>query len=344
MWLIDRLRNRSEADKPIVNDSSAPLASVLIRSMDRPSLQRALRSAARQTWPNVEIVVVAACGRSHRQLPETILGRSVRLVFPDPDSRIPRPQAANACLEAANGEWLNFLDDDDELLPDHLATLLNAPRPAGERLVYSTARVNDKRGKPIARVGQPGHHLQLYFHSRSAFSAMAVHRSLVDEGVRFDPEFLVHEDHDFQIACAARTQFLFVDAITCLWNAQVGDSGCGFGSNDNPRQRIETVTRIRQKWESTLNRWLRNIDALTMAGKFYLDARDFPAALECLERALAKRGNDANVLNLCAMANLGSGDDARAELLIKRALRRLPRHPLLRENLEKIHNARRGLA
>lgn len=343
MWLIDRLRKQPEAEPPIVNDPSVPLASVLIRSMDRRHLHRALRSAARQTWPNVEIVVIAACGRSHKPLPESILGRPLRLVFPEPDQRLLRPQAANACLEAAHGEWLNFLDDDDELLPEHLSTLLNAPRPGKERVIYATTRVNDKKGKPTARVGQPGHHVQLYFHSRSTFSAMSFHRSLLDEGVRFDLEFLVHEDHDFQIACAERTQFLHVDAITSIWNAQIGDSGCGFGDNDNPQQRIETVTRIRKKWESTLNRWLRNADALTMAGKFYLDTQDFPAALECMERALVKRGNDANVLNLCAMANLHGGDVARAEALITRALRRLPQHPMLRENLEKIRSARGNL-
>ncbi|HET8940403.1 MAG TPA: glycosyltransferase [Rudaea sp.] len=340
MWLIDRLRKKAESDTPIINDPSVPLVSVLIRSMDRPCLQRALRSAARQTWGNVEIAVVAACGRSHRPLPDTILGRPVRLVFADDGAPLLRPQAANACIEAARGQWLNFLDDDDELLPEHLTTLLSAPRPGKERVIYATTRANDKNGKPTARVGQPGHHVQLYFHSRATLCAMVFERSLIDEGVRFDPEFLVHEDHDFQIACAQRTQFLFVDAIVSIWNAQVGDSGCGFGANDNPRLRMESVARIRVKWQSTLNRWLRNADALTMAGKFYLDARDFPPALEFLERALTRRGNDANVLNLCAMANLYSGNAARAEALITRALRRLPQHPLLHQNLEKIRTAR----
>lgn len=344
MWLIDRLRNKPEADTPILNDPSVPLASVLIRSMDRPLLERAVRAAARQTWPNVEIIVVAACGRSHRSLPETFLGRPLRLVYPDPDRHLPMAQAANACLEAARGEWMNFLDDDDELLPEHLSTLLNAPRPGKERVIYSTARVDDKHGKPIARVGHPGHHVQLYFHSRSTPCGMCFHRSLVDEGVRCDPEQTVHEDHDFQIACATRTQFLFVDAITSIWNAQIGASGCGFGANNNPKLRIEAVTRIRKKWKSSLDRWLRNVDALTMAGKFYLDGKDFSAALECLERALIKRSSDANVLNLCAMANLHTGDIGRAELLITRALRRLPQHPLLRENLETIRNSGHGLA
>ena len=340
MWPFNRLTRNVAADTPVANDASLPLASILIRSMDRPTLQRALRSAALQTWGNVEIVVVAACGARHKPLPETLLGRPVRLVLPQPDRPLPRPEAANACLEAARGEWLNFLDDDDELDPAHLRTLLTAPRPGRERVIYASARANDRKGKPIARIGTGGSHVQLYFHSRSVLSSTAVHRSLVDEGVRFDPTFAVHEDHDFQIGCATRTAFLFVDAVTCIWNAQIGDSGCGLGPNDDPAQRIAHVARLREKWQTVFKRWLSNADALTLAGAQYLEGGDIPAALECLERALALRGNDAHVLSLCGMANFRDGNVERAESLLARAVKRLPKHQGLRENLAIIRAAR----
>jgi tetratricopeptide (TPR) repeat protein len=341
MWLLDRLKRKHDDEATRSNDPSLPLASVLIRSMDRPTLQHAVHSAARQSYGNVEIVVGAACGQRHKPLPEQVLGRPLRLVFPEPDRRLPRPDAANACLEAAHGEWLNFLDDDDELLPEHLSTLLAAPRHARERVVYSVARVNDRKGKPVARIGNNGSHVQLFFHSRAVPCALALQRSLVEEGVRFDPAFPVHEDHDFQIACATRTPFLFVDAVTCVWNAQLGDSGCGMGPNDDPAQRIATVTRLREKWQDTFERWLRNAAALSAAGAQYLDAGDLPAALECLERALALHGSDAHVLNLCGMANFRSGDLARAEALLVKATKRLPKHPGLRENLAAIRAARK---
>jgi hypothetical protein len=350
MWLIDRLRGKSTradepADQPVVNDPGVALVSILVRSMDRPTLQRALRSAARQTWRNLEIVVVAACGRSHRRLPDSILGRPLRLIHADPDRpdsdrRLPRPEAANACLDAARGEWLNFLDDDDELLPEHLATLLNAPRPGKERVVFSATRVDDRKGRQIGRISLPGNHVQLYFHSRSMLGATVFHRSLIDEGARFDADFPVHEDHDFQVACATRTQFLFIDTVSSIWNAQIGNSGCGFGSNDDMAQRREAVIRLREKWASVFNRWLRNADALIFVGKQYLDGGDMPAALECLERALALRSNDATALNLCGMANLHSGNLDRAETLLSRAVKRLPKQQALRDNLALIRSRR----
>ena len=116
--------------------SSTPLVSILIRSMDRPTLDRAIASAVRQTWPNVEVVVVAACGNVHRPLPSPQEGREVRLIVRD--GKLPRPEAANVALESARGEWLNFLDDDDELMPQHVETLMNARGDA--RIVYSRLR------------------------------------------------------------------------------------------------------------------------------------------------------------------------------------------------------------
>ena len=94
----------------------ADLVSVLVRSMDRPTLDRALDSAAAQTWPDLEIVVVAACGRSHRALPNEYRGRALRLVFGDDNRRLPRPEAANIALDAARGiltaeQWKKVPED-----------------------------------------------------------------------------------------------------------------------------------------------------------------------------------------------------------------------------------------
>ena len=318
--------------------AAAPLVSILIRSMDRPTLQRALHSAAAQTWPNLEIVVVAACGASHRDLPTWFEGRPLRLVRSG--STLPRPQAANAALDAAHGKWINFLDDDDELLPHHVATLMNAPRARGERVLFSATNVLAADGQVLGQVSHAGNHVQLYFHSRATTCAILLHRSLIDEGVRFDPAFHVHEDHDFQVNCASRTEFRFVEAATCVWHAQAGESGCGFGVNDDKAQRQRALRQVRQKWAACFSRWLGDADALLFTGQHYLKGRDFPSALECLERALALRPGDVNAQNLCGMANFHCGRLERAELLLAHALQQLPRHRALQENLALIRARR----
>lgn len=316
----------------------APLVSILIRSMDRPTLRRALRSAAAQTWPNLEIVVVSACGAMHRDLPQRFEGRPLRLIRCV--QKLTRPQAANAALEAAHGKWVNFLDDDDELLPHHIARLMNAPRAHNERVVFSATCVLAADGRVLGQVSHAGNHVQLFFHSRAATCAMLLQRRLIDDGARFDPEFAVHEDHDFQVNCASRTEFCFVEEVTCVWHAQAGESGCGFGANDDKPQRQRALRKVRLKWAECFSRWLADADALLFTGQQYLKGRDYPSALECLERALALRPGDINAQNLCGMANYNCGHVERAEQLLAHALRQLPGHCALQENLALIRRKR----
>ena len=315
--------------------AEAPLVSILIRSMDRPTLARALDTAAAQTHPKLELVVVAACGSVHRPLPESWKGRPLRLVVAPGGTRLPRPEAANLCLESARGEWLNFLDDDDELLPAHVETLLRAASDRDDaRVLYAKARVIDELGQVLGHVGYAGNHVQLWFQSRATPCAMLLHRSLIDAGARFDPAFAVHEDHDFQVNCATRTAFRFVNAETSVWHGQAGDSGCGFGTNNDQALRQRAVQRIREKWGAAFERWLCDADALLYTGQQYLKNGNLAAAIPCFDQALHVRPGDVNALNLGGVAHLRNGDLARAEQWLRQAAARLPGHAGIRENLQ----------
>ncbi|MGE5617041.1 MAG: glycosyltransferase, partial [Bacillota bacterium] len=87
------------------------LVSVVVRSMDRPTLDRALASIASQDYPRLQVLVVAACGPSHRELPDRCGAYPLRLVRSD--RRLQRASAANAGIDAAaaDGGWITLLDD-----------------------------------------------------------------------------------------------------------------------------------------------------------------------------------------------------------------------------------------
>lgn len=333
---------RATIDEPRVD--GVPLVSVLVRSMDRPVLTRALDSIAAQTWPHLEIVVAAASGRGHGHLSDEYGGRPLRLVFADDGRPLSRPEAANLCLDAARGEWLNFLDDDDELLPHHVWTLMDASGADGARVVYSKAQVLDKDGRPAGTCGFAGFHAQLYYQSRSTTNATLFHRSLVDEGARFDPSFDVVEDHDFFVNLASRTAFRFVDAVTCIWHGYAGGSGSGFGSNERPEALAAYDDWLRRKWAAQFERWLAEPEALLFLGQHGLRTGEPSMALPYLERALALRPDDVNALNLCGLANLHTGNLERAEDLLTRAVRKMPAHPALAGNLALIRAKRSGIS
>lgn len=322
----------------MATEHDEPLVSILIRSMDRPTLQRALDSAADQTWKNLEIVVVAANGKRHRPLPDRYRGRPLRFVVPDGEG-LDRSAAANACLDTARGEWLNFLDDDDELLPAHIETLMNAPR-RGERVLYSRARVHDANGNLTGHCGFASFPVQLYYQNRSHPTATLFHRSLIDEGARFDPEFAVYEDHDFFVNLASRTEFRFVKAETSIWNAHTGESGCGYGANTNDAQRDFYYDKLHRKWAILFDRWLREPEALIFLGQHNLRSGDAAVARDCLERALALKPGDINAINLCGLANYHTGNLDRAETLLAQAAALVPDHAGIARNLELVRRKR----
>lgn len=234
--------------------SSSPLVSVLVRSTDRASLARALDSISSQTYPAIEILVVAASGSAHAPLPALWRDRPLR--FLPALKPLSRPDAANVLVASAHGQYLNFLDDDDELLPEHIATLVDALTQAeGKRLAYSICRVYDAQGVDSGRLGKPSHHLLMFHQNRFAIHAALFNRSLIDQGVRFDTKFDRLEDLDFFIACGARTAFEFVPVETCIWNAFTGQSGMGFAGNFDSAQHERYMQVIRGKWHKQFEKW-----------------------------------------------------------------------------------------
>lgn len=270
--------------------------SILVRSSARPSLYAALDSVAAQTWRHIEIVVVAASGMTHPSLPARWQDRPLRLLTSS--SALPRAVAANVLLDNAHGKYLNFLDDDDTLLPQHVATLAGLLQAdQAQRLAYSVCEVRDANGVAVGHLGQPSHHLLLRHQSRFAIHAALFDRMLVERGARFDESLDRLEDLDFFIACATRTGFAFEPTVTCVWNAFTGASGMGYGANAHAHARSQLLQRIQRKWSPQFDEWARD-----------------PAGLLCLaERAAANRQWQTSAQLFRQVADTTWPDDALRE-------------------------------
>jgi len=286
---------------------SAPLVSILVRSMDRPTLRRALDSIAAQDHPAIEVIVVAASGASHSALPDTCGRFPLRMLAQA--HALPRAEAANAALDAAHGDWLNFLDDDDELLPSHVTTLLAAlDEHRSCRLAHSVSEDVGIDGRFIGYHGgrfKPWRQLDTgFFHPHCAMFS----RSLVGEGARFDNQFEILEDMDFFIQCAQRTEFIFVEKPTTRYYVDAGDSGAGRGANRDEARLRGAIAQLRGKWvglESVLRASpeFRGEQALWL-----LEQGAVEAAAPIVATLLAETPDSADARTLDALLHVIRGD------------------------------------
>ena len=289
-----------------------PRVSVVVRSSNRPSLAEALESIAAQDYPALEVVVVAASGAGH-PAPPTHAGVHPVIFAASPDP-LSRPRAANAGVDAASGDWITFLDDDDVLLPGHVSGLVAAQRnAAGARLVYTLARARMADGRTQAW-GRPFALQQLYERNFIHLATALFSRELLALGCRFDETFEIMQDWDFFLQCAQHTAFHFEPRQTFEWRADSGSSGAAGGANHDPARFAAFRDRIYAKWASRRDALIDRVHAalervVARARNGELDA----AEAGCRE-ILTYSQNDPYVLNVLAMVQRSAGrhDEARA--------------------------------
>lgn len=238
-----------EPDPSPLSVAHPVLVSVIVRSVDRPSLSDALASVALQDHPRVEVLVVDALGHGHRTVPARAGLHPVRLV--GEGRPLSRPQAANAGLDAAGGRFVIFLDDDDVFLPGHLARLVAALQ-ARPDAVAAHADV------AYGRMGPDGWQTDHVFDAdfdpiRLRFeNFLPLHAVLVDRGgtawrdCRFDELLPLFEDWDWWLQLSRLGPFVHVPGISARYMATAGGGSGVFADT-------EATTQARQR---LLHKWL----------------------------------------------------------------------------------------
>lgn len=230
------------------NGVSHPLVSVIIRSLDRPTLGEALNSVAVQSYPNIEIVVVNAKGKGHRIL-NSKCGRFPIRMTGNHES-MNRSQAANIGLHAAHGSYLIFLDDDDWFLPHHIENLQWAlARYDNAIAAYAGIQCVDESGKEISRYADDFDPIQLRIENFIPMHALLFRRRALDNGAHFDAALDLCEDWDFWLQLLEQGEFRFVDEIGAVYRIQ---KGMGSGIRENRTRTRQVMITIYKKW---IARW-----------------------------------------------------------------------------------------
>lgn len=216
----------------------------MVRSIDRPQLEESLGSIALQTWPNIEVVVIAA-QPGHRALPALCGNHPLRLV--PAEATVPRSKAANRALDEAAGQYLIFLDDDDWLLPGHVERLARvlAGQPKVLAAYTGVSLVNDM-GQPLGQaMDLPFDGVRQLAGNLTPIHAVMFSRRLLELGIRFDEQLDRYEDWDFWLQAARHTLFAHVPGVSAVY--RIHDSS---GVHDDAGAGGSATQRIHEKWQT----------------------------------------------------------------------------------------------
>lgn len=220
------------------------LISVIVASYRRDdTLLRALRSLGAQTYPRLEIVVVDDNGDpSWNEKTAAIVksfeeqsGKQVVLIVNDHNCG--SAESRNVGIRAASGEYIAFLDDDDEYLPQHLENQYRAMADANADYSLSDLMLLRDDGK-LCEMRTRGYLLtdegknrlvcHLKYHMTGTDVMMFRKAYLMQIGM-FDPINVGDEFYLMTKAIVGNGKFLYIPWCGARAYVHTGDGGLSSG-------------------------------------------------------------------------------------------------------------------
>lgn len=212
---------------------SGPLVSLIIRTKDRPDLlANAVKSVCRQTYANIELVVVNDGGENVEDMVRELC-ENIPVIYMAHESNMGRSAAANTGLKASTGNYINFLDDDDMLYPQHIETLITWISLKRVSVAYSSVLSVYFDTPPYLTEHCRKHELvyniafdpdRLLFQNYIPLMSVMFRKENLDKTGFFDEKLSVFEDWDLWIRMSRHFTFSHINKVTAEYRFYGADS------------------------------------------------------------------------------------------------------------------------
>lgn len=202
------------------NHNSIPKVSIIVRTYNRENqLINCLNSIESQVYPNIEIVVVNDGGRDVSDL---LVSDKFRVIYCNLTQNVGRSAALNRGLEIARGKYINILDDDDQIYPEHIALLVSSLENTDYKVAYTDTvlRVEEcinnewlLREKRLVH-SQPFNKQLLLRTNYIPILNVMFERELLNTCGFVNDSYTVLEDWDLWIRLALFTDFYHINMVT----------------------------------------------------------------------------------------------------------------------------------
>lgn len=202
---------------------STPFFSIVIPTYNRAGfIADTLRSIVGQTYQAFEILVVDDGSKDNTAEVVAAFTTDARVQYL-PKANGERGAARNYGLRKAQGEYVIFLDSDDRMLPEHLATLHRKidelERPNFIATKYNFDRQGVLADSDMAGLAEGWHGLDLFVRGNSLACNICVKReNPALHPFEEDRRYAVVEDWMFMLQNTQRDRVYIVDAVTLTMN------------------------------------------------------------------------------------------------------------------------------
>jgi glycosyltransferase involved in cell wall biosynthesis/SAM-dependent methyltransferase len=205
------------------------LVSIIVRTKDRPKLlEKALQSIAGQTYRPLEVVLVndGGCDLDIGVI-KNVLG-DMSLNYIRLEENMGRAHAGNVGIENAKGEYVGFLDDDDEFYPEHVETLVSFLEQSEYKIAYTdslmvfkgydphTYQMKEERSELV--FSEDYDYDKLVFENYIPFMCLMFGKKVLVNSGGLHPDFDLYEDWDLLIRIGNKYPFHHIKKITANYN------------------------------------------------------------------------------------------------------------------------------
>lgn len=194
-----------------MSDKGVKVSAIIPTYKRSSDVGKAIRSVCQQTLEDIEVIVVDDNSpesderRKTKELVNNIIKEDSRVIYIEHPKNMNGSVARNSGIKIASGEYISFLDDDDEYLPEKLQkqydAMKNLPENYGGCVVDCLILRNGQIVKTLSVDGQNNALKEVLSctYNMGSGSNLFVKSEIVKEIGGFDESLLRHQDYDFLV-------------------------------------------------------------------------------------------------------------------------------------------------
>lgn len=261
------------------SDAVKPLVSVIVPTYNRPDLlPEALDSIAKQTFKNIEVIVVNDGGCDVQNVIEAA-SENINIEYIRHHNNKGLPATRNTGIRKALGKYITYLDDDDILYPAHVQTLVDFLETTTYHVAYADAYrvLQEKRDGTYITLAKEIYYSQDfnrdYFLVASYIAVQTImhEKACFEKTGHFDESLTTHEDLDMWIRLSHNYEFAHIPKVTSEFKEK--NDGISVTSSNKLRRltNLELIYKRYNKWASPQIRYLQRRVLQRMYANYDID-------------------------------------------------------------------------